>query len=283
MQHIFASVAQLQMGRSALVSITRAVSQLHLDTLEDAQRALVSIPPPKKSIALRDVHFSHQQDRDWAIRIDEIKIKTGSMVAFIGPTGAGKSTTVDILAGLEIPQSGGLWVDGRLLEKKQLPSLRIHISYLPQNFYLLDASVEENIALGSHDSFLDKKRAREAARAAHIDDFVLSLPRGYAELLGERGVRFSGGQRQRLGLARALYSGAPILVLDEPTSALDPETEAGILETLAELRGRHTIILITHRESAWKQCDEIYFFKAGTVRLADQNGGLFSRACPRSE
>lgn len=265
MQQIFSSLAQLQMGRSAAAPLLKALHDLQPATRPGPGASLRQVAAPRKSMALREVSFRHEEERGWALQGVSLEIPVGSLVALVGSTGAGKSTAVDILAGLLVPQQGAVWVDGRPLAPEELSGWRRQLAYLPQNFYLLDASVEENIALGSSELMVDRQRVQAAAAAAHIDDFVRSLPRGYGETLGERGVRLSGGQRQRLGLARALYSQAPVLLLDEPTSALDPITEAGILDTIVELKGRHTIVLITHRETAWKRCDRIFRFTAGRV------------------
>jgi len=268
MQQIFAAIAQLQMGRSAARPLARALEELRRENHPVVQDSGQPLSPPHKVIELRDVSFRHEESREWALCQAHIAIPVGSLVAFVGPTGSGKSTAVDILAGLLVPQEGGLWVDGTLLAPERLPAWRRHLAYLPQNFYLLDATARENIALGSSEAEVDQSRVEEAARAAHLDGFIRSLPLGYRQPLGERGVRLSGGQRQRLGLARVLYSKAPVLLLDEPTSALDPETESGILDTISELKGRHTIVLITHREGAWQRCDLVYRFASGKVFAA---------------
>ena len=223
------------------------------------------ITAPKKMIRLEEISFNYGTGRGMVLDDVSIDIPVGSLVGFVGPTGVGKSIAVDILAGLLVPQKGGLWVDNFRVMPWQLAEWRRQVSYLPQNFFLLDDTVEENIGLGSHVSGTQKTKVERAARAAHIHDFIQTLPHGYYEELGERGIRLSGGQRQRLGLARALYSKSPVLLLDEPTSALDPETEAGILDTICELKGLHTIVLITHRERAWQRCDVIYRFHSSKV------------------
>ena len=265
MQQIFASMAQIQMGQSAARPVQRALQAMGRVKEGPVSGLGVAGLRPQVAIRLCQVSFRHDQSRGWALHDVDVEIPVGSLVAWVGSTGAGKSTAVDILAGLQIPQNGGVVVDGRLLLPGQLASWRYQLAYLPQHFYLLDASVEENIALGSRELSIDRRRVEEAAQAAHIDDFIKTLPRGYLEPLGERGVRLSGGQRQRLGLARVLYSRAPVILLDEPTSALDGTTEAGILATLAELKGSHTILVITHRESVWKYCDRVYRFEKGRV------------------
>lgn len=269
LQMTFLAFVGFEIGRTGLAVLSQSLEESSVLECPDSAESRPSFLPissePQRLIELKNVTYSYGTGRNPALQDVSFSIPVGSFVGFVGSTGAGKSTAVDILAGLLIPQSGGLWVDGRLLTATELVSWRKHLAYLPQHFYLLDASVEENIALGSTDSRVCLERVEEAARAAHIHDFIKTLPKGYREPMGERGVRLSGGQRQRLGLARALYSRAPVVLLDEPTSALDPITEAGILDTIVELKGRHTIVLITHRETAWKRCDRIFRFTAGRV------------------
>jgi ATP-binding cassette subfamily B protein len=177
-------------------------------------------------------------------------------VAITGKTGAGKSTLADLLMGLIEPTEGRLLVDGQELSGSQLAAWRRSIAHVPQSIFLTDDSIAANIALPSRGTIMDMERVRHAAETAQLAEYVDHLPDGFATKIGERGSRMSGGQRQRLALARAIYKNAPVLVLDEATSALDDETEAAVLKTLDALREQGTTaIVIAHRASSLAGCD----------------------------
>ena len=179
-------------------------------------------------------------------------------VGIAGPSGSGKSTLVDLILGLHTPQMGSIRVDGVPLTPENLLSWRGMIGYVPQDIYLLDDTIESNIAFGVASKKIDQAILREAAMGAQILEFIeQELPQGFQTTVGERGVRLSGGQRQRIGLARALYIRPQILILDEATSALDLETELAVMETINRLQGTLTILTIAHRLSTLERCDRI--------------------------
>jgi ABC-type multidrug transport system fused ATPase/permease subunit len=187
-----------------------------------------------------------------------LEIPKNSSIGIIGATGSGKSTLVDIILGLHRPRSGVIRLDDRVLAPGDFGSWRSMIGYVPQDIYLLDASVTANIAFGIPADQIDQAALREAAQAAQILDFIESeLPTKWDTLVGERGVRLSGGQRQRIGLARALYHRPQLLVLDEATSALDTRTEMEVIEAINALHGQLTLIIIAHRLSTIARCDSI--------------------------
>ena len=179
-------------------------------------------------------------------------------VGIAGPSGSGKSTLVDLILGLHTPQSGTLRVDDVPLTAANLAAWRQMVGYVPQDIYLLDDTIEANIAFGVEVAEVDPVALREAAQGAQILDFIeKELPQGFQTTVGERGVRLSGGQRQRIGLARALYHKPQILILDEATSALDHQTELAVMETIHRLQGTLTIITIAHRLSTLDRCDRV--------------------------
>ncbi len=180
-------------------------------------------------IRLTDVKFWYESEREPALDGVSLEISVPSTVGFVGATGSGKTTTADVILGLLSPQSGEVFVGGVVLTEGSVRSWRRHLSYVPQQIYLLDASIAENIALGVPRDEIDYLRVREAAALAQAASFIERLPEGYEETVGENGVQLSGGQRQRIGIARALYRDSPILVLDEATSALDGDTEAAVM------------------------------------------------------
>ena len=179
--------------------------------------------PFKQLIEFRDVAFTYADRSDPALDGLSFQIPKGSRVALVGPTGSGKSTTADILMGLLDPTSGEVLVDGARLTATNLQKWRANIAHVPQMLFVADASLAENIALANQ---IDMKRVREAAKLAHLEQFIASLPEAYETRVGERGLLLSGGQRQRLAIARAIYKNAEVLVLDEATSALDDATES---------------------------------------------------------
>ena len=189
----------------------------------------------------------------------------GSIIGFAGPTGSGKTTLVDLFLGLISPQEGELLVDGVKIIKKNLRDWQNSLGYVPQNIFLKDGSIKENIAYGISDTEIDINRVRKAINNAQLDRFISTLPGGVDTNVGERGVQLSGGQRQRIGIARALYRNASVLVLDEATSALDGETETSLMDILYSLKENMTILLIAHRLSTLKDCDKIYVLDQGEL------------------
>lgn len=181
-------------------------------------------------------------------------IPKGSFVGILGPSGAGKTTFVDILLGLFVPTRGRITIDGKDI-RHELRAWQANIAYVPQSIYLTDATVRENVALGESLDEIDDARVHKALAMAELDEFVNVQPKGIETMVGERGVKLSGGQRQRIGIARALYQQPEVLILDEATSALDSETEKSITDTILKFKGQITIIAIAHRVSTLAACD----------------------------
>jgi ATP-binding cassette subfamily B protein len=187
------------------------------------------------------------------------------MVGFRGPNGSGKSTLLDLISGLLTPQSGHIEVDGVRLEEANLATWQSAIAYVPQQVFLFDATLAENIAFAIPAGEIDRERLEAAVRLARLTDFVASLAGGYEERVGDRGCRLSGGQRQRLAIARALYRGASVLILDEATSSLDTTAESEIVTTLHALRPGRTILVAAHRAGALAQCDLTFEMRNGKI------------------
>ena len=192
-------------------------------------------------------------------------IDKGDRVGFMGPTGSGKSTTIDLLMGLLEPSSGQISVDKKPLIGKARLEWQKNIAHVPQDLYLIDATFTENIAFCVPPSEIDLERVKQAAKSAHIHDFIINSQDGYQGLVGERGIQLSGGQRQRIGIARALYKRTSVLVFDEATSALDSETEAAVMLSVGKIDRDITIIMIAHRLSTLKHCDRIYQLEHGKI------------------
>ena len=222
--------------------------------------------PFQRAIRFENVGFSYAGRRVPAVCDIDLTIRRGERVALIGRTGSGKSTLADLLMGLLEPTSGRITVDGVPVSGETIRAWQQNIAHVPQSIFLSDGSIAENIALGVPPERLDMERVRSAAATAQLEDFIESLPDGYRTHVGERGVRMSGGQRQRLGIARAVYKDVPVLVLDEATSALDEETEAAVLASLDALQAQgRTIVIITHRRSAIERCDLVARIEKGRI------------------
>jgi len=210
-----------------------------------------------KSLYLKNIEFRHSDSLPYVLKNIDIKIKKGSRVGFIGVTGCGKSTLLDIVMRLLTPTSGKLLVDSVIINEENKKFWQAHISHVPQVVYLSDASIEENIAFGISKKLIDHDRVRNAAKKAQISNLIDGLKDGYETTVGERGVKLSGGQRQRIGIARALYKKSTVLIFDEATSALDSQTEKKIMNTIKSLDSELTILIVAHRISTLKDCDQI--------------------------
>lgn len=211
----------------------------------------------EKELKVNDIVWRYPDGQENVLNHITFTINKGESVAFVGPSGAGKSTMADIILGLFEPQNGNILIDGvDVLHNKE--ALAKIISFVPQSVYLIDDTVRRNIAFGIGDDKIDEAAVEKALEQAQMKEFIHSLPDGLDTLVGERGVRFSGGQAQRLAIARALYTDPDILVLDEATSALDTETETAVMEAIEALQGQKTLIIIAHRLSTIKNCDKIF-------------------------
>jgi ABC-type multidrug transport system fused ATPase/permease subunit len=212
-----------------------------------------SIEGPLRTLEFERVGFSYDGGDRFVFRGLEFRVDAGDTIGVMGPSGAGKSTLADLMLALLSPTTGSIRVNGTPVDEVRR-AWQARVAYIPQTPYLLDDTLRRNVALGVPDDQIDDARLREALRAASLDPFVAGLPKGLDTELGERGVRMSGGQRQRVSIARALYHDREFIVLDEATSALDNATESEILDTIANLRGRKTMVIIAHRESTLVSC-----------------------------
>ena len=217
-----------------------------------------------KGIELKNVVYKYPETSQEALCNISIKIIKGSTVGLIGPSGSGKSTLVDVLLGLFDPISGDVYSD-EISIKINMREWQSKIGYVPQTIYLIDDTLRNNIAFGISNKDIDDEAIKRVIRLAHLEEFVKSLPMGLDTTVGERGVKLSVGQRQRVGIARALYNDPPILVLDEATSALDDETENVVMEAIKSLHGIKTIIIVAHRLSTIEHCDWLYRLEKGVI------------------
>lgn len=225
----------------------------------------------KKYIKFQKVSFRYRKGDVSVLNCIDMKIPKGSRAAFVGKTGSGKSTAVDLLMGLLQPSEGTIYVDHVALDNVNTSAWQNRIAHVPQSIYLSDTTIAENIALGIDLVDIDMDRIRSAAEQASLCDFIGSLPDGYMTVVGERGTRLSGGQRQRIGIARALYKRADVLVFDEATSALDSRTEEEVMKSIDALGSELTIVMVAHRLSTIQKCDVIIDFGSGKIKEKDSS------------
>jgi ABC-type multidrug transport system fused ATPase/permease subunit len=274
LQQAFVAIVRIRADRPGFTAIAR---DLRLARARKYAVAAADSPwreSPRSEIRLEDVSFRYEPDRPLAIDGVSLRIPVRAAIGFVGANGSGKTTLVDLIAGLLVPAHGRIEVDGIALNDDNRTAWQGRIAYVPQNIFLLDTSIAENVALGIAGPEIDRERLLAAAQLAQLDEFVATLPGGYDHVVGERGVTLSGGQRQRLGIARALYADASVLILDEATNALDGLTEQEMMATIVRLRGRYTIIVIAHRLSTVRACDAIVEFDHGKVRASGTYEGL---------
>ena len=217
-------------------------------------------------IEVENLHYQYPEGQDEVLQGVSFKIKNGDFAGIVGPSGAGKTTFVDILLGLLEPTGGQIKVDGVDIYAN-IRSWQANLAYVPQSIYLVDGSIKENIALGEPLDQIDDEKIRRSLEMAELWDFTQELPEGIETTVGERGVKLSGGQRQRIGIARALYQQPEVLILDEATSALDNDTEKSITDTILKFKGQITIIAIAHRLSTLEECDYKIEFDSGKAKI----------------
>jgi len=220
---------------------------------------------PRREIRLCNVDFRYAPDLPPALSDISLVIPAGTIVGFMGANGSGKTTLIDLVSGLLLPESGHIEIDGLRLDRSNYRAWQSTLAYVPQQVFLLEATLAENIAFGIPAARMDRERLEAAVRAACLTECVASFPNGYDERLGASGRTLSGGQRQRLAIARALYRDASLLILDEATSALDMSTETEITELLESLRPGRTILIIAHRTAALRRCDLVFELAGGKV------------------
>lgn len=262
LQQAYSSISSI---RGSAASLGDIIALLDQDMPDYASSVLLPEISFQKRIRLRDVHFCYAEtDRSVLSGVD-IDINKGDRVGIVGETGSGKSTLVDIIMGLLVPTRGKMMIDDQRIGLNNKYAWSAHIAHVPQRIFLVDGSIEENIAFGVPMEHISRNKVEQAASQAQISGFIGSMPDKYETIVGECGVRLSGGQRQRIGIARALYKNADVIVLDEATSALDNETESAVMEAIEELSAELTLIIVAHRHTTLEKCDYIYRVSDGNV------------------
>ena len=254
LQQAYRAYSQIKGSYSSFIDV--------LNLLEQPLPEYADQPQPKpiyfvKEIKLNNLNFRYTEDSPWILKNVNLSLKKGSRIGFIGLTGSGKSTLIDIVMGLLPPTEGVLIIDNQTINSRNRRAWQAHIAHVPQNIYLSDSTIEENIAFGIAKELIDHQRVKKAAQQAQIAELIEQWKDGYQTFVGERGIRLSGGQRQRIGIARALYKQANVLIFDEATSALDNETEQAVMDAIEDLGEDVTILIIAHRLTTLKGCDKI--------------------------
>lgn len=223
----------------------------------------------EEKIELKNVSFQYPETEENVLEQVNLTIRKGESIAFIGPSGAGKTTVSDIILALLKPTEGHILMDGIDIEDLGSQWNKI-VGYVPQATFIIDDTIRHNIAFGENKRAIDDAQVWQALRIAQLDEFVRNLPKGLDTRVGERGVRFSGGQRQRVAIARALYRNPEILVLDEATAALDNETESEVMKAIEALQGYKTLIIVAHRLTTVRKCDVIYEVKDKKITVRNK-------------
>ena len=260
LQQIYGSWTNICGSRASLSDTIEMLDQpISTEMLQPASASLRF----EESIRFDAVRFRYARDGPWVLDGLNLTFRKGARVGFVGSTGSGKSTALDVLMGLLTPAEGSILVDGRPILGSHIKAWQKTIAHVPQVVYLADTTLIQNIAFGVPPESINVERVRKVARQAQIADFIEASPKGYYAYVGERGVRLSGGQRQRIGLARALYKQASVLVFDEATSALDNATERAIMDAIEGLDRELTIFLIAHRLTTVRRCDTLIELERG--------------------
>ena len=269
LQSMFRSVNKL---RGGLPEIKDALDLLQLKperlTLQSPGVPSPSGVSPRRLIQLDNVGFTYAGRDQPVLEGINLSIPVGSRIALVGRTGSGKTTLAHIILGLYTPSSGELCLDGIPLTAEEMPAWQANCALVPQDIRLLDTSVRENIAFGQSGDDIDDDEVWNALAAAQFDDVVSQMPYGLYTMIGENGVKLSGGQRQRLSLARAFYRKASVLILDEATSALDNKTEHEVMQALDIIGRRCTTIVIAHRLSTVRKCDQVFEVSDGRIKAS---------------
>ncbi|TQV83956.1 ABC transporter ATP-binding protein [Denitrobaculum tricleocarpae] len=283
-QLIFNNLTKIRFAFPALEVLYEDLTRKEALAVKDDDLESAPPAPLNGAVDFQDVSYSYPEMERPAVHGLNLAIQRSESVAFVGSTGAGKSTVIDLMLGLLKPTEGQILIDGQVLEGANLRGWQRNIGYVPQATYLADDTIAANIAFGVSRDKVDVAAVERAARAAQIHDFIVrELPESYETVVGERGIRLSGGQRQRLAIARALYHDPAVVVFDEATSALDNVTEAIVMEAVETLRGTKTVIIIAHRFSTIRHCDKIYVMEAGqlvadgTYSQLSESSGYFKK------
>ena len=273
LQQLYAAISNIQGSMTSLVEtidfLNQSLPNMHMSDVHPLKF--------ENSIQLQNLSFRHPNQNTDILQNVNFNINKGDKVGFIGKTGSGKSTILDIMMGLLKPTVGSLKIDEVVLTSDMIRSWQEHIAHVPQAVFLSDSTIVENIAFGVNIDNIDHERVEQSAIQAQISEFIDSLPDKYNTVVGERGVKISGGQRQRLGIARALYKQADVIIFDEATSALDDETERKVMRSIDNIGSDITVLIIAHRISTLKNCNKLIKIAHNNVEIIDDANHLIEK------
>ena len=262
-QKIFTNITYLRVSGPVINHLYNDLKNLDLKIDENPQDEFFF----NESIKLKNIYYTYPKSSRTVLKNISLTIPAYTSVGIVGETGSGKTTTIDLILGLLEAQEGTLEIDGKIVNNKNRRAWQNLIGYVPQQIYLADTTISENIAFGANKEEISQESVEEAAKIANLHEFIVNeLPLQYQTIIGERGARLSGGQRQRIGIARALYHKPKLLIFDEATSALDNITEKSVMEAIYNKDYKITKILIAHRLNTVKRCDKIFLFDKGELK-----------------
>lgn len=271
LQQVYVSIISLKFTKQTIDNLHAGLHNLSLIPGCSQSEELIAL---SNQIELRDISYSYGEKKNAVLKNISLVIPAYSSIGFIGATGSGKSTLIDIIMGLLEPSAGKIIIDNEFLTSQNVGSWQKKIGYVPQSIFLVDDSITANIAFGVPTSEIDYQAVFQSAKIANLEEVIKGLPNGYETIVGDKGIRLSGGQRQRIGIARALYRNPKILILDEATSALDNETESKVLESIKRQSEGVTIIMVAHRLSTIRECNQICLISKGKVLAIGQHEDL---------
>ena len=284
LQQVYAQLTTIKFSMPALDLLHTDFKNLKEHLPKNRHNRVKAVLKLAKKLTINNVSFQYDEQAKPALKEINLSIPAFSSVAFVGSTGSGKTTLMDIILGLLDPKSGHLEIDDECVTSANKRNWQNNIGYVPQNIYLSDASISENIAFGVDPKEINHSAIIRAAKTANLHKFVNEeLSDGYSTVVGEQGVRLSGGQRQRIGIARALYYDPDVLIFDEATSALDNVTERSVMNAVNKLSSKKTILMVAHRLSTVKHCDKIILLEGGeiigegTYNTLTQNNSRFQK------
>ena len=264
LQQIFGAITTIKGNLSAYKSIEEDLKNINTQVKKKIE-ANKQVWSKHNKICLKNITFNFTEKKFFTINNVSLTIKPNTSVGFVGKSGSGKSTIIDIITGLIEPQQGEITIDGIPLNKKNLRTWQNKIGIVPQAIFLLEGSVAENVAFGISHDLIDHQQVKKALKLAYLEEWLSGLENGIHTKVGERGIQLSGGQRQRIAIARSLYYEPDVLIFDEATSALDRITEKTIMNSIDDFSGKKTLIMISHRLTTVQKCDQIFIIDKGAI------------------
>ena len=264
LQQIFGAITTIKGNLSAYKSIEEDLKNINTQVKKKIE-ANKQVWSKHNEICLKNITFNFTEKKFFTINNVSLTIKPNTSVGFVGKSGSGKSTIIDIITGLIEPQQGEITIDGIPLNKKNLRTWQNKIGIVPQAIFLLEGSIAENVAFGISHDLIDHQQVKKALKLAYLEEWLSGLENGIHTKVGERGIQLSGGQRQRIAIARSLYYEPDVLIFDEATSALDRITEKTIMNSIDDFSGKKTLIMISHRLTTVQKCDQIFIIDKGSI------------------